>query len=228
MNRIILDDIAFQVEREGLADLLKLKPGSKNHQEFLAIFEEALPLASPKAAFSVATAAMTGENAIDIGGVRFTSRILHVNLAGAGVVYPFAATCGTELEVWAKTMKGMLRSFWADSIMLMALGCAVSHLETYIKEKTGSAQLSSMNPGSLADWPIEQQAPLFELLGEAASAIGVSLTDRMVIRPLKSISGISFVSEEGFVNCALCPRDTCPSRRAAYDPDLYKTKFMKP
>jgi hypothetical protein len=228
MNRVILDSIPFQVDREGLAELLKIKPGSRTHPEFMAILEEAGAKAKPKAAFAVASASVIDDDAVYIGGEKFRSRILHVNLAKAGVVYPFAVTCGAELEEWSKTMKGMLHSFWADSIMLMALGCAVSYLEKYIKEKTGSGQLSSMNPGSLEDWPLEQQEPLFTLLGDAAKSIGVSLTDKMVIRPLKSVSGILFVSEEGFVNCALCPRESCPSRRADYNADLYSTKFMKP
>jgi hypothetical protein len=43
----------------------------------------------------------------------------------------------------------------------------------------------------------------------------------MVIRPLKSVSGISFVSEKGFTNCSLCPRERCPTRRAEYNADLY-------
>lgn len=228
MNRVILDSIPFEVDGQGLAGLLKIKPGSRNDSEFAAILEEARKIAAPRAAFAVASASMLRDDAVDIGGVKFESRVLRVNLEKAGVVYPFAATCGTELEEWAKGMKGMLYSFWADSIMLMALGCAVSRLNGYIEKRTGSSTLSTMNPGSLPDWPIEQQEPLFALLGDAAAAIGVSLTDRMVIRPLKSVSGILFVSEEGFVNCALCPRESCPSRRAGYDPDLYSTRFGKP
>jgi hypothetical protein len=152
-----------------------------------------------------------------ISGVPFTSRVLRVNLEHAGIIYPFVATCGIEIEEWSQKMNGMLHSFWADAIQLMALGSAVSRLEVYLKERLECAELSSMNPGSLADWPLAQQAPLFEVLGDAAEAIGVSLTESMVIRPLKSVSGIQFVSEEGFVNCRLCPREHCPGRRAPYD-----------
>ncbi len=228
MNRIILDRIPFEVDPPGLAELLRIRPGSRNHAEFLTVLEEARETAAPKAAFAVASADVIGEDAVDIGSVRFTSPILHANLKRAGVVYPFVATCGTELEEWARGKKGTLLSFWADSIMLTALGCAVSRLDAYIKERAGSEKLSSMNPGSLPDWPIEQQEPLFALLGDAARTIGVSLTDRMVIKPLKSVSGILFVSEEGFVNCGLCPREGCPSRRAVYDPNLYSSRFKKP
>ena len=102
-------------------------------------------------------------------------------------------------------------------------------LELYLKEKlVKGARLSSMNPGSLTDWPLENQAALFSILGNATETIGVRLTDKMVIRPLKSISGIYFVSEEDFVNCSLCPRLDCTSRRAKYDAGLYAKQYKAP
>lgn len=225
MDRIILDDIPFEVEEKGLAQILKIKPGSRSASEFSQILEEASLIAKPKAAFAVVSADVITDDSVEIGSVILKSHVLKVNLEHAGIVYPFVATCGTEIEEWSKNMSGMLHSFWGDNIKLMALGCAISRLEAYLKERLEGATLSSMNPGSLADWPLEQQAPLFELLGDAAGAIGVSLTRSMVIHPLKSVSGILFVSEEGFVNCSLCPREHCPGRRADYDASLYEVKF---
>ena len=218
MERIILDDIPFEMDEKGLAELLRIQPGSRSAAEFSNILGEARLVARPKAAFAAAAAHMIEEGTIEIGGVRFTSRLLCINLDKAGIVFPFAATCGTELEEWSRTMSGMLHSFWADSIMLMALGCAMTFLETCLKKRVGDgASLSSMNPGSLTDWPLTEQAALFSLLGDSAKAIGTRLTEKMVIHPLKSVSGIQFVSAGAFVNCSLCPRQGCPSRRAPYD-----------
>ena len=218
MERIILDDIPFEVDEKGLAALLRIQPGSRSSSELSKILQEARLVASPKAAFAAASAHMIKEGTIEIGGIRFTSRLLCANLSNSGIAYPFAATCGTELEEWSRTKGGMLHSFWADSIMLMALGCAVTFLETCLKKRLGEGvSLSSMNPGSLADWPLTEQAALFSLLGDSAEAIGTRLTDKMVIHPLKSVSGIQFASARAFVNCSLCPRQGCPSRRAPYD-----------
>jgi hypothetical protein len=228
MDRIILDDIPFEVEETGLAELLRIQPGSRSAPEFSKILGEARLVARPKAAFAVATGHMIEEDTMEIGGVHFTSRVLRINLDKAGIIFPFVATCGTELEDWSRNMTSMLHSFWADSIMLMALGCAVSRLETYLKRRLGSeATLSTMNPGSLPDWPLEEQAALFSLLGDSAAVIGTRLTGKMVIQPIKSVSGIHFVSEDEFVNCSLCPRSNCPSRRADYKADLYATKYGK-
>jgi hypothetical protein len=228
MDRIILDHIPFEVEDRGFMNMLRIQPGTRNADAFSKLLEESRPLARPKAAFAVASPRLASESTVEIGGAIFTSRVLCANLEKAGIAFPFAATCGAELEEWAATMSGMLHSFWADSIMLMALGSAVGFLEKHLKDRLEGAPLSSMNPGSLEDWPLTEQAPLFHLLGESATAIGMRLSDKMVLRPLKSLSGIQFASREGFVNCALCPRESCGSRRAAYDPSLYAARFSRP
>jgi hypothetical protein len=216
MDRIILDQIPFDVDEVALMDILRISPGSLNAAKFSTLFKEAREIAVPKAVYTMAEAQMLQGNAVEIGGVQFQSPLLCVNLEKAGTVFPFAATCGIELEEWSKKMHNVMHAFWADAIMLMALGCAVNRLEACLKEKVGSEALSSMNPGSLPEWPIGEQANIFALLGKKAAAVGIRLTKNMIIRPQKSISGIYFVSENGFCNCSLCPRERCFARRTPY------------
>ena len=84
-----------------------------------------------------------------------------------------------------------------------------------------------MSPGSLEDWPIEQQAPLFEMLGDVEDLIGVKLNDSLLMLPAKSISGIYFPTEVSFFSCQLCPRERCESRKATYDPKLAEEYGLK-
>jgi hypothetical protein len=77
-----------------------------------------------------------------------------------------------------------------------------------------------MSPGSLEDWPIQEQAALFNLLGDTESELGVRLSDSLLMIPRKSISGIFFPAEGSFESCRLCPRRNCQGRRAAHDPGL--------
>jgi hypothetical protein len=79
-----------------------------------------------------------------------------------------------------------------------------------------------MSPGSLTDWPIEEQKPLFSLFGEEETPIGVKLSKHLLMLPAKSISGIYFPTEVSFFSCQLCQRDNCPGRKAAYDNKLAK------
>ena len=74
-----------------------------------------------------------------------------------------------------------------------------------------------MAPGSLSDWPIEEQGPLFRLLGDVEASIGVRLTRNLLMLPAKSISGFYFPTEVSFYSCQLCPRKRCESRKAKYD-----------
>ena len=217
MERIILDQIPFNVEEPDLMKLLRIRPGSRNAVKFSTLFKEAREIAVPKAVYTMGEAQILQGDAVEIGGIQFQSPLLCINLEKAGTVFPFAATCGIELEEWSKKMHNLMYAFWADAIMLMALGCAVSRLEVRLKEKVGNNEaLSSMNPGSLPEWTIEEQANIFALLGEKAATVGIRLTKNMIIRPQKSVSGIYFISENGFCNCSLCPRERCFARRTPY------------
>ena len=84
---------------------------------------------------------------------------------------------------------------------------------------------STMSPGRLADWPMAEQRNLFALLGDTEEAIGVRLTDSLLMVPTKSVSGIRFPTQESFESCQLCPRERCPGRLAPYDEALYDKKY---
>ena len=86
-----------------------------------------------------------------------------------------------------------------------------------------------MTPGSLKDWPLTEQRPLFKLLGDVEGEIGVRLMDSLMMYPKQSASGIIFPTEVRYENCQLCPMENCPGRRAVYDKNLYDEKYkIKP
>ena len=150
-------------------------------------------------------------------GVTLSSRVLRANLADVHRAFPFVVTCGTELADWAESIEGTLEAFWADAIMEEALDAALDAVTEHMVRRYDLGQTSMMNPGSLTDWPIEQQANLFRILGDASARIGMRLMERFLMVPIKSISGLRFPSEVRFENCQLCPREGCPSRRVPYE-----------
>jgi hypothetical protein len=79
-----------------------------------------------------------------------------------------------------------------------------------------------MSPGSLMDWPLEEQKPLFSLLKGAEKLIGVRLTENLLMIPRKSVSGIFFPTEVTFLSCQLCRREKCEWRKARYNEGLAK------
>ena len=225
MDPIVLDHIPFQLDVEDLKKKLRVKEGSSLAKELRHLMGEAQTLGRPKALYKVAFIEAKGDDFITVEGITLKSRILRVNLEHVYRIFPYAVTCGTELEGWTQGMTDLLRSFAADAIKEAVLYQAIRYVMDHLKESYELTQASRMSPGSLADWPIDEQRPLFEILGNTRDLIGISLTESLMMVPTKSVSGICFPTEVDFVSCQLCSREACPGRKASYDKDLYERKY---
>ncbi len=182
--------------------------------------EVAEPLIDAKAVYQVSYIGQRGGNTVEVNGVKFSSRVLRVNLEKIERVFPYIITIGNALEDRATSSSDLLRQFYLETIGDMALRSSRRYVEEYLKRHFGLGQLSRMSPGSLQDWPVTEQKPLFSLLGNVKELIGVTLTESMLMIPRKSVSGIFFPTEVKFFSCQLCPREGCPGRKAPYDESL--------
>ncbi len=224
MAAIILADIAFDPPLEALRKALRVR----NDSDFRALevlSAEAARLARPKAAYRPALVAQRDDDGVVIDGVRLSSRVLAVNLSQVHRVFLYLATCGAELDAWAQGLDDMLHRFWAEEIKVQALRAAVRALNSSIEADYHPGKTSVMNPGSLADWPLSQQRPFFQLMDDAAEALGITLSESCLMTPNKSVSGLRFATESGFESCQLCPMPECPGRRAPYDAELYQRTY---
>ena len=222
----ILDAIPFELDLAQLMRRARVKEGSANAVELQRLAEEGAALARPKAAYRVAYINNRREDCVEIEGRWFSSRILAVNLQNAFRIFPYLATCGMELQEWAEGIEDMLHRFWAEALKEMALGAAMNFAIRHMDEQYRPGDTSHMSPGSLVDWPIQQQTVLFDLMGDCKQVIGVTLTESLLMVPTKTVSGIRFPTTTHFESCQLCPRENCPGRRAPYDPDLLETKYQ--
>jgi hypothetical protein len=226
MNVRVLEGIRLESDLEDLRERLRIKDGSAKAERFARLVEEAKAIARPRAMYGVAYADSKDESSVILDGIQFESRVLRVNLGELHRAFPFACTCGAELHEWAAAEDDVLLRFYADQIAESALREAQVALERDLDERYRPGATSSMSPGSLPDWPIQAQRPLFALLGDTEEAIGVRLTDSLLMVPTKSVSGIRFATEQSFASCQLCPRERCPSRRAPYDEALFEKYRM--
>lgn len=217
MEPVILNDIALTIEIEPLAQRLHIDPDSGSGRELAGLVREAERIARPKAMYGPAYLTERSDDGVVIDGVAMSSRVLRVNLDSVYRVFPYAATCGTEVDEWSKATDDVLHQYWTEAIKLSALGAATKAMNVHLEENYRPGKTSRMNPGSLLDWPLTQQRPLFALLGDPEEAIGIHLTKSCLMEPNKSVSGIAFAAEHDFQSCQLCPRDDCPGRRAPYD-----------
>jgi hypothetical protein len=225
MDQTILDNISFQPKLDSLMKAFHVKEGSSSAASLEGIAADAQAIAKPKAIYKVAFIESKGEDHVVVDGITLTSRVLRVNLKQVHRIFPHVATCGREMDEWSSSIDDMLESYWADEIKEMALRSARQALDEHLQDRFRPGRMSRMSPGSLPDWPLKEQRKLFTLLGDPKGAIGVELTESLIMVPLKSVSGISFPAEVDFASCQLCPRENCPGRRAPYDAKLYERKY---
>jgi hypothetical protein len=217
----ILNDIPVRLPLGEIRRQLHLDKG-KRWEEVQTLIEAAKPLITPKAAYKVSYINQKLEHAVDIDGVRFTSRVLRKNLEEVERVFPYVITIGDKLKEKGSESKDLIKEYYFDVLGNIALSATRKFLEKQLQSRYGLDGMSSMSPGSLTDWPIEEQKPLFSLFGEEETPIGVKLSKHLLMLPAKSISGIYFPTEVSFFSCQLCQRDNCPGRKAAYDNKLAK------
>ena len=227
MEPVVLDCIPFRVDLPELLKTVHIAAEGEDALRVKELAQAAEAVARPRAICRAAYIESKGEESVVIEGVAFKSRILRVNLDPVHRVFPYVATCGTELEQWSASLGGMLEPFWGDAIKRMALSAAFAAIGQHLEDRFHLGKTARMNPGSLADWPLSEQRPLWELLGNPTKHIGVVLKDSFLMSPIKSVSGIVFPTEVSYENCQLCPCDLCPGRRAPYDKTLYDRKYRK-
>jgi hypothetical protein len=181
------------------------------------LIDSAQAVISPAAAYGACYVDEKNDYVVVVDSVVLTSRVLRRNLDGVGRIFPFVITIGKAMDELIDACTDMLERYLLDGIANMILREARGRFEHHIRMAFALEKISYMAPGSLEDWPIEQQGSLFRLLPGVEGALGVRLTESFLMLPRKSISGIYFPSAVSFFNCQLCPRERCDSRKARYD-----------
>ena len=211
-----IDPIVVALDAGEITARVRFDPERAGFERLDGLIGLAQSLIHARAVFEVAYTGAKGEGTVEVAGVTFRSPLLRQNLAAANKVFPYIITVGPELERAAGTQGDLLKQFYLEEMANIALGQAAAWLADRIEARFGLGPLSNMSPGSLEDWPIAEQTKLFSIFGDTERLIGVRLTDSLLMIPRKSISGILFPSEEGFVACQLCERERCPGRKAPF------------
>ncbi len=181
------------------------------------LLEEAASCAWPQGGYLALCPESCTAESVCLNGSRLHSKLLARHLGTQDRVFPFVATCGPELAAWVDSKKDLLENYLAHALSEQATHLVAETLRKDIEDCYGLKSLSRMQPGSLPDWPLEEQKPLFHILGGLADRLQVRLTDSSLMLPTVSLSGIYFQDPEGFISCQLCTRQ-CPRRKAPFDP----------
>jgi len=223
---MLLDNIPFTPDIAALHKRLQLDPESDIAEEVAEMAGRTAGVGRPRALFLESFIEERGEETVVIDGITFTSRVLASNLAGVQRVFPYVASCGPEFDALLADCDDEFLRFAMDCVKEQALWSAMEALRATLEERYGLQKKSAMHPGSgdVDVWPIEEQGPLFRLLGDVTGQIGVTLSDTFLMHPNKSVSGIYYPTEVDFITCTLCHRTDCPNRRAPFDEHLWQEK----
>ena len=109
----------------------------KRWEELKMLVEEAKTLLDPKAAFKVSYISHKLENAVEIDGVRFTSRVLRKNLEEVERVFPYVITIGDTLKEKGSKSGDLIKAYYFDVIGNIALSAARQFLEKQLQSRYG-------------------------------------------------------------------------------------------
>jgi hypothetical protein len=211
----VIDSIQIRLDFEAVRRRLHMKQDS-NLSSLEALVDAAHHMIDPRILYKVKYIDEKLRDGVVVEGLRLISDVLRKNLDQVERVFPFVITIGEKFAANLDACDDLLEKFYMDTIGNVALTQVRKALNDHLKQKYALEKTAFMAPGSLPNWPIEQQRNLFKLLGDVQKSVGVELTDSFLMLPAKSVSGIYFPTETGFFSCQLCPRENCESRKAKY------------
>ena len=222
----ILENLQIQLDVDAVRTRLHLKRDN-DVKAVRDLVDSAQALLVPKVLYKTCYIEERLADGVIIEGLRFRSKVLRKNLDKIERVFPFVITIGSQFSARLETCSDLLEKFYLDTIGNVALNQVRNEFKNHLKSKYAIEKTAFMAPGSLPDWPIDEQKPLFTILGDVPASIGVTLTESLLMLPAKSVSGIYFPTETSFFSCQLCPRERCDSRKARYNEKLAQEYGIK-
>jgi len=224
---VALVDIPFNIDVNQSIKRLGIRPGTEHVRNFRSLASKVREIGRPKVLYKVSYIDRRSADSVTIDGVRFTSLALRKNLDAVQRVFPYIATCGTELDTIEIAQGDLLKKSWIAFLKQNLFLAGMEYLQGHINKRYKIPKLASMNPGAgdASVWPIEQMEQLFTLFDEdeVERLIGVRTTKNHIIVPDMSIAGILFPTKIDFYSCQLCHREKCPDRRAPFEKELWES-----
>lgn len=192
----------------------------------LEAFDELDRIVEKRIVYRIFDCRMSGEESIEIASMKIQSKNLRHHLKGCGKVVLLGATLGVQVD---QLMKRATYTNMAKTVVLQA--CAAALLEEYlddwerklyeelaeIPDGRGYNFRSRFSPG-YGDFSISYQKEILTIL-DAPKKIGLSMTEGNMLTPLKSVTALIGLDEEGKGMddcghcCGRCEKADCMYRR---------------
>ena len=131
----VIDNIPFKVELDDVVKKTRIRNMNDDFRELIhELFDLIRPVAKPKALFEISPVDNKQGDSLDIGGRRFTSHVLRVNLDKAERVFPYIVTCGRELDEIEVPPSQLMKQYFLDQIKEIIVRSALRYLHDYIRD----------------------------------------------------------------------------------------------
>ena len=182
--------------------------------------EEASPLIQPSYSYVIRDIrSVQGARAVIDDSITFRSNVIARLLRQCDQVAVLVATIGESLEGMVHQLikdRQVLRAMVLDAVGSAAAERVADFVQDEISRGVRHQGLSislRFSPG-YCDWDISQQEMVFRAMN--SNLAGVRLTERHLMLPSKSISGIIGIGHQGagdYNPCKTCKKPNCPGRR---------------
>ncbi len=173
----------------------------------------------PKYTYKVLEISVEPENkTVDFSYFRVVSRNLSRNLKDCKRAVVFAATLGTQADL---LIRRYAKSSITKSVIINACGSALieqvcDDSQEEIRSIVGGYFRPRFSPG-YGDFDLKHQTDIISLL-DAQKAIGLTLSDTLILMPEKSVTAIMGISSKfddcPLSGCEVCAKLDCEYRRA--------------
>jgi len=208
MEPVILENFSVAIDPAGVRRFLGSKgrkrpaPGERYDDVVNDEMRAAVPLIAPKGIYTYAAG-------LELAGSKIFAHLDRMAFC--------VCTIGPALEAEVTRLAGageLLKAVVLDSIGSVAAEAVAEYMDTRIAEENAREGLKTScraSPG-YGDWDVCEQAAVFALL--PAARIGVSLSERFMMTPRKSISFAMHVAKEperlrSENSCGNCGRTDC-------------------
>ena len=131
----VLNNIPVKLDFEIVSKKLRLRNKNEDVEKIIQeLIETSRSVGKPKAVFEISRVENKRGDSVDIGGVRFTSHVLRVNLDKVERVFPYVVTCGRELDEIKIPPQQVMQYYFLDQIKEIVVRSALNYLNDYLRK----------------------------------------------------------------------------------------------
>jgi hypothetical protein len=130
----VIDNVPVKLELDDVVKKTRIRSMNDNFKDIInELLDMVHPIAKPKALFEISRVENRQGDLMEIGGIKFTSHILRVNLDRIDTVFPYIVTCGREVDEIEIPASQMLKYYFMDQIREIITRSTLNYLVDHIR-----------------------------------------------------------------------------------------------